>query len=130
MSDGEHELLPIRDEDTVVARRASEVVEEIRAGKSVTAARRDEHKAVMDRAMDIIRSHGWDRKTSQALRRARTDQLVADPDPEIAAKGIKLSQAEDGVGAGPASATQVNVFNDEPPASLAHLFDEKEPEDE
>lgn len=112
-----------KNEQSVVTQRASELVDEIRAGKTLGEAKRENPTAVMARAREILLAHGWDRKTSAALRRARTDMLVASDDPDIAARGIELSQKEDGVGSGPGVAVQVNAYRDAPPASLGHLFD-------
>lgn len=113
----------VNNSGSLMAQRASEVVDQVRSGeKSLSAAKRENPADVFKMALEMIQAHGWDRKTSQALRRARTDMLVMDEDPAVAAKAIELSQKEDGVGQ-VSQATQVNVFRDPPPPAAAKFFE-------
>lgn len=109
----------VSDFRTVKGERAEALAAEIAAGAPKGALLAAEPPDVRRLVAETIKRSGLDPDVARKLRKARTVELIVDPDPDVAAKGIALSQREDGVGAGPV--VQFNHWAGGPPSGSEAL---------
>lgn len=74
---------------------ARALAKQVAAGEPKAIVYRDVPGRIRELADQILREGQMDLKAQKELRRARITELIVDPDPDTAAKGIALSQKEE-----------------------------------